>query len=58
MLFRHIHLPEVAVLVERSLEATVRAGFMTYDLARQMEGIRPVSCSRFGYEVTERIAKT
>ena len=58
MLFRHIDLPEVADLVERSLEATIKAGFMTYDLARQMEGIRPVSCSRFGREVTERIAKT
>jgi isocitrate dehydrogenase len=58
MLFRHIDLPEVAALVERSLEATVRAGFMTYDLARQTEGIRPVSCSRFGQEVTERIART
>ncbi len=58
MLFRHIDLPEVANLVERSLEATIKAGFMTYDLARQMEGIRPVSCSRFGREVTERITKT
>jgi isocitrate dehydrogenase len=57
MLFRHINLPEAATLVERALEETIQAGFMTYDLARQTEGISPVSCSRFGAEVKERIGK-
>ena len=57
MLLRHINLPEAATLVERALEETIQAGFMTYDLARQTEGISPVSCSRFGAEVKERIGK-
>jgi isocitrate dehydrogenase len=58
MLFRHINLPGAATLVQQSLERTIRAGLVTYDLARQMEGVSPVSCSRFGREVTERIAQT
>ena len=58
MLLRYINLSEAATLIERSLEATIKAGFMTYDLARQMEGIKPVSCSGFGREVAERIART
>jgi isocitrate dehydrogenase len=57
MLFRHINLPEAATLVERALEETIQAGFMTYDLARQTEGINPISCSRFGAEVKERMRK-
>jgi isocitrate dehydrogenase len=57
MLFRHIDLPEAATLVERALEETIQAGYMTYDLARQTEGINPVSCSRFGAEVKERMRK-
>jgi isocitrate dehydrogenase len=58
MLLRHINLSEAALLIERSLETTIKAGFMTYDLARQTETVKPVSCSRFGREVTERIAQT
>jgi isocitrate dehydrogenase len=58
MLLRYINLSEAATLIERSLEATIKAGFMTYDLARQMESVSPISCSRFGREVTERIAQT
>ena len=58
MLLRHINLPEAAILIEHSLETTIKAGFMTYDLARQRESVKPVSCSRFGREVTERIAQT
>jgi isocitrate dehydrogenase len=57
MLFRHIDLPEAATLVERALEETIQAGYMTYDLARQTEGVNPVSCSRFGAEVKERMRK-
>ncbi|HVN25882.1 MAG TPA: NADP-dependent isocitrate dehydrogenase [Syntrophorhabdales bacterium] len=58
MLLRHINLPEAATLIERSLGETIKDGFMTYDLARQMDGIQPVSCSRFGREVSERITTT
>ena len=58
MLFRYINLAEAAALIEHSLQATIKDGFMTYDLARQMERIKPVSCSRFGREVAERIART
>jgi isocitrate dehydrogenase len=58
MLFRHIGLAEAASLLERAIEGTIKAGFMTYDLARQMQGVNPVSCSRFGMEVKERISRT
>jgi len=30
---------------------------MTYDLARQAEGVQPVSCSVFGREVVKRIGE-
>lgn len=58
MLLRYIDLPEAAALVERALEETIQSGYMTYDLARQAEGISPVSCSRFGAEVNKRIGRS
>jgi isocitrate dehydrogenase len=55
MLFSHIGLPEAGVLVRDAVEETVREGIVTYDLARQLNGVNPVTCSGFGREVTKRI---
>ena len=55
MMFRYIGLDKAARLVEGAVEKAVRDGFVTYDLARQMPGVEPVSCSRFGKEVAARL---
>jgi isocitrate dehydrogenase len=55
MLFRHMGLEKAADLVETSVQATIRDGIVTYDLARIMDGVKPVACSRFGEEVARKI---
>jgi len=57
MLFRHIGYDNVARRIEQAVEDTIRAGIVTYDLARQMQGVRPVKCSEFGKQVARRIGK-
>jgi isocitrate dehydrogenase len=58
MMLAHVGLDEASRLLTAAIEATVREGVMTYDLARQIDGVIPVSCSVFGNEVTKRIGKT
>jgi len=48
---------EAARLMEQALAATIRSGVVTYDLARQMEGAREVSCSAFAREICGRLAE-
>ncbi len=55
MLFRYIGHDEAANLVENAVEKTIREGLMTYDLARQITGVEPVACSRFGKEIVKRL---
>ncbi|MBN1826293.1 MAG: isocitrate dehydrogenase (NADP(+)) [Candidatus Eisenbacteria bacterium] len=55
MLLRHIGWTEAADRIEAALGATIAAGTVTYDLARQMEGARAVSTSAFGRAVAERL---
>ena len=55
MLLEHLEWVEAAQLVTRSLEQTIAAGIVTYDLARQMDGAREVTCSGFGRAMVERM---
>ncbi len=55
LMFRYMGFDVAAALIEEAVEKTIRDGFVTYDLARQMVGVKPVSCSRFGREVAERL---
>jgi isocitrate dehydrogenase len=55
MMFTYMGLDKAAKSLEGAIEETVKAGIMTNDLARQMEGIKPVKCSEFGKEVVKRI---
>jgi isocitrate dehydrogenase len=57
MLLAHVGLPEAGAKVERAVESTLQDGIMTYDLARQTQGVEPVACSIFGNEVKKRIAQ-
>ena len=38
-------------LIRRALQATIKAGTVTYDLARQMEGATEVKCSEFAQAI-------
>jgi isocitrate dehydrogenase len=55
MLFSYMGLDDVSRIIERAIEETIQSGIVTYDLARQMDGISPVKCSEFGEEVAKRI---
>jgi isocitrate dehydrogenase len=55
MMFEYMGLDEAAKVLKGAIEETIRNGIMTYDLARQIEGVRPVKCSEFGEAVLKRI---
>ncbi len=48
MMLRYMQWNEAAALIETALEHTIADKTVTYDLARQMEGAKLVSCSGFG----------
>ncbi|MCX5798798.1 MAG: isocitrate/isopropylmalate family dehydrogenase, partial [Proteobacteria bacterium] len=55
MLFSYIGLDNVSKLIERAIEETIQDRIVTYDLASQMDGVKPVKCSEFGEAVKKRI---
>ncbi len=57
MMYDYMGLDKASSLLRTAIEETIGSGTMTYDLARQAEGIRPVKCSAFGAEVTKRIGE-
>ena len=46
---------EASALIRSALQATIRAGTVTYDLARQMEGATEVKCSEFAQAMVEHM---
>ena len=46
---------EASDLIRRALQATVKAGTVTYDLARQIEGSREVKCSEYAQAIVEHM---
>lgn len=57
MMFRFIGLDKASVLLDKAVEDTIKAGIMTYDLARQKTGVTPVKCSALGEELKKRIGR-
>ncbi len=57
MMFNHLGLGRASVLLENAIENTIKSGIMTYDLARQKTGIKPIKCSEFGDEVKKHIER-
>lgn len=55
MLFRHIGLARAADILETAIEETVDQKIVTYDLARQMDNVHPVTCSEYGEAIKKRI---
>jgi isocitrate dehydrogenase len=57
MLLNHLGWTEAGTAVEKALERTIAAKVVTYDLARQMEGVREVKCSEFAQAIIDRMGK-
>jgi isocitrate dehydrogenase len=55
MMLEFMGWPEAAEKVRAAVSRTIAAGIVTYDLARQMAGVAPVSTSAFGRAVVENL---
>lgn len=55
MMLDHLGWQEAADKVRTALQATVKDGVVTYDLARQIEGAREVACSAFAQAICDRL---
>ena len=55
LLLEHLGWDEAADLVRRALSATIADKLVTYDLARQIEGARELSCSEFGRAIVSHM---
>jgi len=55
MMLEFMGWPEAAEKVRAAVARTIAAGRLTYDLARQTDGLAPVSTSAFGRAVTENL---
>ena len=55
MMLEHMGWPEAAALIISGLEKTFTQKFVTYDMARQMEGATEVKCSEFGQKIVENM---
>ncbi|OPY75030.1 MAG: Isocitrate dehydrogenase (NADP) [Syntrophorhabdus sp. PtaU1.Bin153] len=57
MMFRHMGLDRAGQRLESAIEDTISRKIVTYDLARQMDGVTPVKCSVFAEEIKKRLAQ-
>ena len=46
---------DASALIRQALQATVKAGTVTYDLARQMEGTTEVKCSEYAQAIVDNM---
>ena len=55
MMLDHMGWKESADKIRTALQATVKDGIVTYDLARQIQGAKEVKCSAFAKAITEHL---
>ncbi|MDI6808623.1 MAG: isocitrate dehydrogenase (NADP(+)) [Candidatus Eisenbacteria bacterium] len=55
MMLEYMGWTEAAVLCEKGLERAVQDKKVTYDLARQMDGVEPIKTSEFAREIVARM---
>ncbi|MCD6471618.1 isocitrate dehydrogenase (NADP(+)) [Candidatus Aerophobetes bacterium] len=55
MMLEYLGWQEAGDLIWKSMVKTIKERKVTYDLARLMEGIEPVKCSKFGEAIIERM---
>jgi len=53
MMLDHMGWSEPAAAIREALQATIRSGFVTYDLARQIVGAKEVKCSEFAAKIVD-----
>lgn len=56
-MLRHIGWPEAEDLIMRAMERTIGDKYVTYDIARQMEGATEVKCSEFARQIITRMGR-
>lgn len=54
-MFEHMGWMEAAELIRKGITDAIAAKTVTYDLARQMEGAKKVSCSEFGQAIVDNM---
>ena len=55
MMFDYMDWREASALIRQALQATIKSGTVTYDLARQIEGASEVKCSEFAHSIVEHM---
>ena len=55
MMLDHIGWQAAADKIRQALQTTIKDGIVTYDLARQIDGAREVTCSAFAEAITQRM---
>lgn len=55
MMFQHLGWEEAADLIINAIQKTINQKFVTYDLARQMQGATEIKCSEFGMKIAENM---
>ena len=55
MMLNYMGWKETSDLIWQALVATIKAGTVTYDLARQIEGAKEVKCSEFAQAIVDNI---
>jgi isocitrate dehydrogenase len=55
MMLDYIGWRDASDLIQRALQKAIKAGTVTYDLARQMDGATEVKCSEFAREIVENM---
>ncbi len=55
MMLRHMGWVEAADLIVAGMSGAISAGKVTYDFARQISGVEPLSCSGFGAALIEHM---
>lgn len=56
MMLDHLGWHEAADAVRSAVQATIKSGVVTYDLARQIPGAREVTCSAFAEAITQHLS--
>jgi isocitrate dehydrogenase len=55
MMLEYIGWKEASAFIRKGLQATVKEGTVTYDLARQIHGATELKCSEFGKAIVEKM---
>ena len=55
MMLDHMNWRQSSELIRQALQATIKSGTVTYDLARQIEGATEAKCSEFAHAIVEHM---